>query len=97
MDDQQPQHKVCYRCVVGGKVQGVFFRASAREQAVRLGVTGYARNIFDGRVEILLCGEVSAVAQLRDWLRTGPPTAQVSGVACEPLDYRPHVGFVIDQ
>lgn len=97
MDDQQPEQRVCYRCVVGGRVQGVFFRASAREQAMRLGVTGYARNLVGGRVEVLLCGEIAAVAQLRDWLRTGSPAAQVTGVACEPLDYRPHVGFVIDQ
>ncbi|MBK1723792.1 acylphosphatase [Thiocystis violacea] len=96
MDDQHAEQRVCYRCVVGGRVQGVFFRASAREQAMRLGVTGYARNLPDGRVEVLVCGESAAVAQLRDWLRTGPTAAQVTGVACEPLDYHPHPGFVID-
>jgi acylphosphatase len=87
------EHRVCYRCVVAGRVQGVFFRAAAREQAMRLGVTGYARNLSDGRVEILVCGEPQSVAQLRDWLRTGPPQASVSGVACEPLDYQPMTGF----
>ncbi len=97
MGDQQVEQKVCFRCVVGGRVQGVFFRASAREQALRLGVTGYARNLADGRVEVLVCGEASAVAQLRDWLRTGPSMATVTGVACEPLDYHPHPGFIIDQ
>lgn len=88
-------HPVCYRCVVGGRVQGVFFRAAAREQAMRLGVTGYARNLPDGRVEVLACGEAQAVAALRDWLRTGPPRAAVTGVACEPLDYRPMSGFAV--
>ena len=96
MEGQQTEQRVCYRCVVGGRVQGVFFRASAREQAMRLGVSGYARNLPDGRVEVLVCGEAAAVAQLRDWLRTGPPAARVTGVACEPLDYHPHSGFVID-
>ena len=78
-------------------MQGVAFRAAAREQAMRLGVSGYARNLADGRVEVLVCGELAAVAQLRDWLRTGPALANVTGVACEALDYYPHVGFVIDQ
>ena len=96
MEGQQTEQRICYRCVVGGRVQGVFFRASAREQATRLGVTGYARNLSDGRVEILACGELSAVSQLRDWLRTGPAMADVTGVACEPLDYHPHSGFIID-
>jgi acylphosphatase len=81
-------NRVCFRCVVGGRVQGVFFRASAREQAMRLGVGGYARNLPDGRVEVLACGSALAVAQLRDWLREGPPAARVTGVACEPLEYR---------
>ncbi len=96
MDDQQTEHRVCFRCVVGGRVQGVFFRASAREQAVRLGVTGYARNLPDGKVEVLACGEVAALAQFRAWLVTGPPMADVSGVACTPVDYYPQTGFSVD-
>ena len=63
---------------------------------MRLGVTGYARNLDDGRVEVLACGEAAAVARLCDWLRTGPAMARVTGVACEPLDYRFQPGFVID-
>ena len=97
MDDRQTEPKVCYRCIVAGRVQGVFFRASTREQAMRLGVTGLARNLADGRVEVILCGEPSAVALVRDWLRVGPSAARVTGVACEPLDYHPYSGFVIHQ
>lgn len=96
MDEQSIDHRVCFRCLVGGRVQGVFFRASAREQAVRLGLTGFARNLPDGRVEVLACGEPGAVDRLREWLRTGPPHAGVTGVACEPQDYRPFPGFVVD-
>lgn len=96
MDDSPREHRVCYRCLVGGRVQGVFFRASTREQAVRLGVTGYARNRPDGQVEVLVCGEPQAVSQLKDWLRVGPPQAAVTVVACEPLDYRPLHDFAVD-
>jgi acylphosphatase len=94
--DRARDRLVCYRCTVGGRVQGVFFRAAAREQAIRLGVTGFARNLPDGRVEVVACGAPAAVAKLRDWLRTGPPRAAVTGVACEPLDYRPINGFAVD-
>jgi acylphosphatase len=87
---------VCCRCLVEGRVQGVYFRGATREQAVRLGVTGYARNLPDGRVEVLACGPPDAVAQLRYWLRSGPPMARVSGVTCEPREPRPWPGFAVD-
>ena len=96
MDERAAEHRVCYRCVIAGRVQGVFFRASTREQAMRLGVTGYARNLSDGRVEVLACGQAAAVSQLRDWLRSGPAMAEVTGVACEPLNYQGQPGFAID-
>lgn len=87
---------VCYRCLVDGQVQGVYFRGSAREQAERLGVTGYARNLPDGRVEVLACGAPAAVAALRSWLRSGPPQARVNAVTCTPLVYQPRAGFTVD-
>jgi len=90
---QRSVAKVCVRCHVAGNVQGVFFRASAREAALRLGVTGYARNLSDGRVEVLACGPADAVGELREWLRRGPPQANVTGVACEPTDFRNLQGF----
>jgi acylphosphatase len=68
------------RCLVSGRVQGVFFRASTRQLAVELGLTGYARNLADGRVEVLAVGPATAVQQLCDWLWIGPPSAKVSGV-----------------
>jgi len=95
MSEQQADRQVCIRCQVAGRVQGVFFRASAREQAVRLGLTGYARNLPDGRVEVLVCGEPRAVDQLREWLRVGPPQAAVTGVAFEAQDYQPFQGFAL--
>ena len=73
---------VCCRCLVSGLVQGVFFRATTRTQALALGLTGHARNLADGRVEVLACGPDDAVARLQDWLQEGPAHAQVADVSC---------------
>jgi acylphosphatase len=82
------------RFLVGGKVQGVWFRASAREQAVRLGLRGYAKNLDDGRVEVLAIGEDAAIAQLEKWLWQGPRLARVKDVAREAVESAPVVfGF----
>ena len=77
---------IARRCYVSGRVQGVFYRASARQRAELLGVTGYARNLADGRVEVLACGEPAAVAALCEWLRQGPPAASVTDVLIEDVN-----------
>lgn len=71
---------VSRRCVVSGRVQGVYYRASTRQQAALLGLHGYARNLDDGRVEIIVVGAESAIQQLVDWLWKGPPAARVDDV-----------------
>jgi len=76
---------IARRCLVTGRVQGVFFRASTRERALTLGVTGYARNLSDGRVEVLACGDPVAVEALCAWLWEGPPMAEVAQVEIEHL------------
>lgn len=76
---------ICVRCRVRGRVQGVFFRASTRSQAVALGVNGWVRNLPDGSVELTACGAAAAVEALRDWLWTGPPGAQVTDVRCDAI------------
>lgn len=68
------------RFFVRGKVQGVFFRASTREQALKLGLRGYAKNLPDGRVEVLAEGNASALDALERWLRVGPPMAKVDSI-----------------
>lgn len=68
------------RFIVSGKVQGVFFRASTREQALELGLRGYARNLPEGRVEVLAQGEADALDALERWLQVGPPMAKVEAV-----------------
>jgi acylphosphatase len=73
----------CIRCLVAGRVQGVFFRVSTREQAQRLGLSGSVRNLPDGRVEVVACGGQAAIEALQAWLWKGPAHAQVSAVSCE--------------
>lgn len=65
---------------IEGRVQGVWFRESTRRQAMPMGITGYARNMPDGSVEVLACGDDEALDRLTDWLSDGPPMAQVSNV-----------------
>jgi acylphosphatase len=77
---------VARRCVVAGRVQGVYFRASTRQRAVALGVTGHARNLADGRVEVLACGSAEAVEALCDWLWQGSPLSQVTSVEVESVE-----------
>ena len=74
------------RSFVSGHVQGVFFRASTRQKAAELGVKGYARNLPDGRVEVLSVGERAAVESLTAWLHRGPPSARVDAVETHELD-----------
>ena len=77
---------VCYRCLVTGRVQGVFFRAATQSEAQKLGLTGYAHNLPDGSVEVLACGESAAVEQLKAWLWQGPPAAGVANVECRRVE-----------
>ena len=73
------------RFIVSGKVQGVFYRASTREQALRLGLAGHAKNLPDGSVEVLASGDADALDALQRWLRQGPPAAKVNAVSREDL------------
>ena len=85
---------VCARFIVAGGVQGVFFRASTREQALRLGLTGYAKNLADGSVEVIAGGNDVALAELERWLHQGPPSARVDSVTREAMPEQTLRGFV---
>lgn len=74
---------LCVRCLVRGRVQGVWFRASTQRRALALGLAGHAINRADGSVEVLMCGPAAAVEQLQAWLWQGPEAAEVSDVQCE--------------
>ncbi|MEO8671002.1 MAG: acylphosphatase [Tahibacter sp.] len=65
---------------VSGRVQGVFFRASTRSEALRLGLSGHAINLLDGSVEVLAIGSEDAIAALERWLQYGPPAARVDAL-----------------
>ncbi len=81
--------KVRATILVLGKVQGVFFRASALAEAQRLGVSGFVRNLADGAVEAVVEGEDSPVEAFVDWCKVGPPAARVEEVQvklAEPRD-----------
>ena len=84
---------VCLRCLVSGRVQGVFYRATTQRQAQTLGLTGWARNLPDGRVEVLACGESQAVEKLKDWLWVGPARAEVTRVECQAAPVQSFYGF----
>ncbi|MDQ7913209.1 acylphosphatase [Pseudomonas sp. 102515] len=73
------------RGLISGRVQGVYYRESTRQEAQRLGVTGWVRNLADGRVECHLEGSVEALARLEAWLWQGPTAAQVTRVELEEV------------
>lgn len=79
---------------VAGKVQGVWYRRSVQEQALQHGLTGYAKNLPDGCVEVLLCGDRAAVNQVANWLWQGPPAARVTHVELEVLERREPDSFI---
>ncbi len=87
---------ICKRCFVDGRVQGVFYRASTREKAERWGVTGYAKNLEDGRVEVLACGDPAAVEKLVEWLHHGPKFARVKSVEIQDADETSPARFTTD-
>lgn len=87
--------KVCRRCRVRGRVQGVFYRGATQQKAWQLGVAGWAQNLADGTVEVMACGDQRAVEVLCDWLWDGPRLAEVTDVACESVAYQPLADFDI--
>ena len=72
---------------VSGRVQGVFYRAGTRECALKHHLTGWVRNLSDGRVEAMLEGEKENIEKVIEWCRSGPPAAAPSGLDIEWLKY----------
>jgi acylphosphatase len=79
------------RFLIRGKVQGVYFRHSTRIEAERLNLSGVARNLADGSVEVIAQGEISALDQLRAWLAHGPSQARVDAVEASAADETPQI------
>lgn len=76
----------CVRAVITGKVQGVWYRRATQEKALQHSLTGHAKNLPDGRVEVLLCGQPEAVKLVSQWLWEGSERAHVTHVELEVLD-----------
>lgn len=73
-------HHECWRLLIHGKVQGVFYRASTQQQARMLGVTGYCQNLDDGRVQVVAEGMPDHLQQLLEWCWQGPAQAEISAI-----------------
>jgi acylphosphatase len=70
----------CLHLLISGKVQGVWFRESMRQEALALGATGWVRNLSDGKVEAVVCGSEETVKALLTWAKRGPPLARVNSI-----------------
>ena len=90
-----PARVVRVRVFVDGRVQGVGFRASAAREAVRLGVTGWARNLPDGRVEAVYEGPRAAVEDMLAWTRRGTASARVDSMAIHDEEPKGERGFSV--
>jgi len=85
----------CRHFLVSGRVQGVFYRAASESVARRLDLTGWVRNLPDGRVELVACGEETKLMELEQWLREGPPRARVEQVAVQDVAVQGFPGFSV--
>ena len=84
-----------YRFTVGGRVQGVFFRQSAVNEARKLGLSGWVRNREDGVVEGVAQGGPDALEKFRAWLDHGPPMAEVESVQWDAAGINVGSGFTV--
>ncbi len=87
--------KLCMRCYISGKVQGVWFRASTQREAAKLNINGWVRNLTDGRVEVFACGTESDLELFYSWLQRGPQYARVDDHSREHLPWEDYEGFDI--
>lgn len=87
--------RVCWHALVRGRVQGVAYRQHTDEQAQRLDLDGWVRNLDDGRVEVLFEGEVQAVQELAAWLEQGSSAAKVVEVVLSEMPLQGLAGFIV--
>ncbi|MCK0510820.1 acylphosphatase [Aromatoleum buckelii] len=86
-----PDAIVSRHLMIRGRVQGVYYRASAQAEGVRLGLAGWVRNRLDGSVEALVAGPETAVEHFIAWARQGPPAARVQDLVVTAAE-RPEPG-----
>lgn len=89
------QQKIGIHCFVSGRVQGVWYRASTQDKAKELGLVGWAKNLPDGRVEVLAFGDKDKLLELHAWLKIGPELAEVAEVTFEEIPHEKHERFAV--
>ncbi|MGF1487747.1 MAG: acylphosphatase [Prochloraceae cyanobacterium] len=94
-NELRSSNKKCVRVLISGKVQGVGYRFSTFQEAKKLGVTGWVKNLIDARVEAVFCGEENAVKTIIKWCADGPPAAVVKSVEVEEIEPRAIDNFEI--
>ena len=95
LNDSPPGMSRAVRCIVAGRVQGVYYRAATATRARSLELGGWARNLEDGRVEIVASGTPESLAALCAWLWEGPPAARVTEVLVEEWSGAPPADFEV--
>ena len=83
------------RIVIEGRVQGVFYRASAERRAKELGLSGWVRNLADGRVEAHVEGARPSLLEFVEWCRKGPPAARVVFLDAREVPVEGHASFSV--
>jgi acylphosphatase len=87
--------KINKQVKVSGRVQGVFFRKSTQQKAMELGINGWVRNEQDGSVLVEMEGIPSAIMEMQDWLKHGPPMAKVESLEITDGEVFDHADFLI--
>jgi acylphosphatase len=87
--------KIGRHCYVTGKVQGVFYRQNAKQQALLRNLTGWVKNLPDGRVEAAIFGEADQVLSMLQWLAVGPDHAVVTDLAVTEIPVEDYMSFDI--
>ncbi len=85
----------CVKFVVEGRVQGVGFRYHTAYFGLKVGATGYAKNLYDGNVEVVVCGNEEQIDKMHQYLRKGPPSARVDQLSKEEVSFKHYRGFDI--
>lgn len=83
-----------YKVVVTGRVQGVCFRHSTAMEARQLGITGYAKNLRDGSVEVIMFGENAQLQVLLTWLETGSKRSIINSIVVDEIDFKKETRFL---
>lgn len=86
-------NQLCYRFIIKGKVQGVWYRATAKQYADQLGLKGYAKNLADGTVEVIACGEETILLQYEKKLWQGSQLSKVTEVIKSNIEHNSYTEF----